>query len=154
MSTLLKNSRLSLRNMTTADLDAVLEVERLAYDYPWSREILHDCVRVGYLCLVWQLDSNLIGHGVMSIGAGECQILNLCVHPHWQGQGLGQRMLMRLLNMGRERQADTAFLEVRADNNIALQLYQKAGFNEIGIRRGYYPHSKGRMDAIVCAKIL
>jgi ribosomal-protein-alanine N-acetyltransferase len=71
-----------------------------------------------------------------------------------RGQGLARRLLQRLINQAREREADTAFLEVRASNRVALGLYESLGFNEIGLRRGYYPADKGREDAILLAKAL
>lgn len=143
-----------LQIMQQADLDAVYAVEQAAYEYPWSFKNLQNCLNTGYNCWIWRLNTQVIGHGIMLIGGGECSILNLCTHPAYQKRGLGQQMLLHLLNIGREQRADTAFLEVRKSNITALRLYQRVGFNEIGIRRDYYPHSKGRMDAIVLAKTL
>lgn len=154
MANLLENLKLSLRPMTLIDLEAVLEVEQQAYEYPWTRKNFLDCLHARYHCWIWQLDDRIIGHGVMSVGGGECEILNLCTHPEWQHQGLGGRMLTRLLSLCRNCQADTAFLEVRSANLTALNMYRKAGFNEVGLRRGYYPHSTGRMDAVILAKTL
>lgn len=143
-----------LRTIQQADLYAVYTVEQAAHTYPWSIEILSNCLKTDHQCWLWQLDAQIIGHGIMLIGGGECSILNLCTHPAYQKRGFGQRMLLHLLNIGREYQADTAFLEVRKSNTAALKLYQRIGFNEIGIRRNYYPHSQGRMDAIILAKTL
>jgi ribosomal-protein-alanine N-acetyltransferase len=140
--------------MSKADVIFVHAIEQIAYEYPWSLQNLHNCVRAGYQCWVWQLNSNIIGYGIMSIAGGECEILNLCVHPNYQRQGLGRDMLLHLLNIGQQHGADTAFLEVREANTIALQLYRQVGFNEIGIRRNYYPCSTGRMNAIMLAKVL
>lgn len=146
--------RTTLRLMIEADLNAVYAIEQAAYEYPWSLKNLQDCYTSGYQCWVWQLDANLIGYGIMSVAVGECEILNLCTHPIYQGQGLGKKMLSHLLKIGLKDGADMAFLEVRESNTRALQLYRSIGFNEIGIRRNYYPHSKGRMNAIMLAKVL
>jgi ribosomal-protein-alanine N-acetyltransferase len=154
MCAVLKDPLLCLRPMTDTDLRSVMAVERAAYEYPWSLGILCDCLQVGYCCWVWQLDRRILGHGVMSVAAGECHLLNICIHPDWQGQGLGRCMLTRLLTVGRRHQADTAFLEVRVSNVVALRLYRGEGFNEVGVRRGYYPHRSGREDALVLAKDL
>jgi [ribosomal protein S18]-alanine N-acetyltransferase len=143
-----------MRPMADEDLDAVMEVEEAAYEYPWTAGIMRDCLRVGYCCWVWKQDAVVVGHGVMSVAAGECHVLNVCIHPLWQGRGLGRRMLTRLLNIGRRHHADTAFLEVRVSNTAAIRLYQSEGFNEVGRRRGYYPHRKGREDALLFAKEL
>ena len=151
MSALLKDPLLRLRPMRESDVDDVMEVETSAYSHPWTAGIFHDCLRVGYCCWVCILDANIIGHGVMSIAAGECHILNICLHPDWQHRGLGRKLVAKLLDIARQRQADTAFLEVRQSNRVALALYRSMGFNEIGIRRGYYPTDNGRENARILA---
>lgn len=140
--------------MRENDLPAVMGVERAAYPHPWTEGIFRDCLRVGYACWVMERGDELIGHGVVSVAAGECHILNLCVHPDWQRRQLGRKMLRRLLAHARRSGADTAFLEVRASNRAALALYAAEGFCEIGVRRGYYPATRGREDAIVMGKPL
>lgn len=155
MSAILSDPLLCLRPMCRRDLSRVVEVEQAAYAHPWTERIFLDCLRVGYGCWVYSLGPRLIGHGVMSVAVGECHILNLCVHPDWQGQGLGRRILRHMLNNGRQRHADTAFLEVRASNQAALRLYGTEGFNELGRRKGYYPAGEQRReDALILAKSL
>jgi len=146
-----KDPLLQIRQMTATDLDAVMAVERRAYPFPWSPAIFTDCLRVGYRSWLFEREQGILGYGVMSVAAGEAQILNLCVDPPWQGRGLGRRMLERLIEDARRMSADTAFLEVRASNHPAKALYLSCGFNEIGIRRGYYPSAGGREDAVVLA---
>lgn len=144
----------NLRPMRDQDVEAVLVSERAAYEFPWSAEIFSDCLRVGYNCWIVEVGRLVVGHGIMSIGAGECHVLNLCVHPKWQGMGLGRRLLRRLLALARTKGADTAFLEVRVSNRLARALYASEGFCEIGERRGYYPARNGREDAVVLARAL
>lgn len=141
----------NLRPMQALDIERVLGSERGAYEFPWAAEVFQECLRVGYNCWVAEIGRVVVAHGVMSVGADECHILNICVHPDWQGMGLGRRMLRRLLTLARQRGADTAFLEVRASNAMARGLYAAEGFCEIGTRRGYYPARHGREDAVVLA---
>lgn len=140
--------------MRDHDIEAVLGCERAAYEFPWGADIFLDCLRVGYNCWVVELGPRVVGYGIMSIGAGECHVLNLCVHPRWQGMGLGRRLLRRLLALARDKGADSAFLEVRVSNSLARALYASEGFCEIGERRGYYPARNGREDAVVLALAL
>jgi len=133
---------------------AVLAVERAGYPHPWTEGNFRDCLSAGYCCWVLEQDGEIIGHGVLSVAVGEAHVLNVCVRPDRQGRGLGRRILDRLLRLAREHAADTAFLEVRASNTVAQRLYESAGFNEIGLRRNYYPAHKGREDAVVYAKAL
>ena len=92
-----------------------------------------------------------IGYGILSVGAGEAHILNVCVAPLHQGRGHGAYLLKRVLDLARWHHAERVFLEVRPSNQLAHAMYERAGFNEIGRRPGYYPARRGREDAIVMA---
>jgi len=154
MSAILKNPLLRLRTMNVEDLDAIMAIEETCYDHPWTSGIFRDCLRVGYCSWVMELDDDIIGYGVMSIAASEAHILNICMQSEYQGRGLGRKILKRLLNLARDHHVETVFLEVRIGNKVAQMLYESEGFNEIGQRRGYYPASHGREDALVFAKTL
>jgi ribosomal-protein-alanine N-acetyltransferase len=149
MSAILKDPLLQIRPMRAGDIDEVLKVEQRGYPFPWSAGNFRDCLRAGYHSWVLTLDARIIGYGVMSVFVGEAQILNLCIDPEMQDQGLGRRLLQRLLNEARTHNADTAFLEVRASNVAAITLYVSSGFNQIGTRRDYYPAAGGREDALI-----
>ena len=144
----------AMRPMRGEDIPVVMGVETAAYPHPWTEGIFRDCLRVGYCCRVLMASEEIVGYGVMSVAVGECHILNMCVHPQAQRQGLGCRILRRLLAIGHSRNADTAFLEVRASNRAALGLYSREGFCEVGRRRGYYPLAGGREDAVIMARPL
>ena len=142
------------RLMTVHDLPVIMEIENRSYEYPWTEGIFHDCMRFGYSSWVTEIDRDIVGYAVMSLAVQECHILNICVDPKLQGQGIGRRLLLELLSIAQAREADTAFLEVRPSNVHALSLYFSEGFNEIGNRRDYYPAKYGREDAVILAKTL
>ena len=155
MSAILRDPRVEIRLMREGDLESVFANERSAYSHPWTMGILRDCLRVGYDCQVVLLDKRIVGHVVLSVSVGEAHLLNLCVAEEAQRQGLGRRLLKRVMRLAREKEADTVFLEVRASNVAARELYETEGFCEVGRRRGYYPHDEhDREDAIVYAKSL
>ncbi|GGI87688.1 ribosomal protein S18-alanine N-acetyltransferase [Halopseudomonas pertucinogena] len=139
------------RPMGEADVDSVLRIEFAAFSHPWTRGIFLDCVKSGYECWLMFLGDQQVGHGVLSAAGDECHLLNLTVKPESQSNGLGGKLLEHLLRRGRERGAETVFLEVRESNRAAIHLYERTGFNEIGRRRGYYPAVGGREDALVMA---
>ena len=151
MNTLLKDPQLKIKPMQSDDVDAVMEIELRAYEFPWSEGNMRDCINSNYYCCVYGLDDSCVGYAVMSVAAGEAQILNICIDPKMQGQGLGHRLLQHLIAEAGRRNADTLFLEVRASNKSAIALYDAAGFNEVGQRHGYYPTNSGREDALVLA---
>ncbi len=147
--------RFALRPMCLSDLANVMRVEWAAYEFPWTEAIFRDCLRVGYPAKVIETEGTLVGHGIMSAAAGECHILNICVHPDYQRRGLGRQMLAHLLDLARGRGAQSAILEVRRSNLAAFSLYDKLGFNQIGVRKDYYPgHGGRREDALVLAREL
>ncbi len=138
-----------LRRLLQADVEHVAEIEATAYPYPWTAGIFSDCIRVGYDC--WGLldGPELVGYSVQSQAAGECHLLNLCIAPDRQRQGLGQLMLEHVLRIAREHDCSTVFLEVRPSNLAGQNLYIRNGFKVIGERPGYYRADGGREDAIV-----
>ncbi len=140
-----------LRAMHYADLDAVLAVERAAYSFPWTRGNFVDSLAIGYLAeLLVSDDEGLVGYYVAMPGVDEMHLLNLTVDPHWQGRGLSHLLMDAVDACCDERHATMLWLEVRASNARARSLYARRGFNEVGLRRGYYPAAQGqREDAVV-----
>lgn len=151
MSTASPLATVSLRPMTEGDIDLVASIERLAYEHPWTPGIFHDCLGVGYSCWLMQMSRRTVGYGILSAAAGEAHILNLCIHPSEQRRGLGRHLLGHLLDLSRRHHAEIVLLEVRPSNRAALALYEAAGFNEVGVRRNYYPAVRGREDALILA---
>jgi len=139
------------RPMQEADVRAVLEIERRAYKYHWTEGIFRDCLRVGYGCWIMELEGRIAGYGVLSLVVGEAHLLNICVAPEWQGKGYGSLLLEHFMDLARERSATQMLLEVRPSNIPALKLYRNRGFNEVGLRKSYYPGDKGREDALILA---
>ena len=137
--------------MAERDLDMVMRIELDMYPFPWTRRIFEDCLRVGYRCHVGEVDGECAGYGVMSTGAGEAHILNLCVARTYQRRGLGREMLRHLINEADMLEVSDVFLEVRPSNTGAITLYQDMGFNQVGLRKDYYPTADGREDAIIFA---
>ena len=142
---------ITIRPMTETDVPSVVTLEREAYLFPWSEGIFRDCLRVGYLCRVIDLAGAVVGFGIMSAGAGEAHVLNICVRSDLRCRGLGARMLEYLLDRAYAAGMLEAFLEVRPSNTGAISLYHSEGFNEIGRRPRYYPARDGREDALVMA---
>ena len=144
-----------LRKMTIDDLSEVMKVELAAYPHPWSQKNFEDCIRNSiYSCWVFELDQQLAGHVVISTAAGEAHILNICVTPEQQGKGWGRKLLKEAEWIAKQHQAEECFLEVRQSNIIGLNLYESVGYNQIGLRKNYYPTDNGREDAVVMARVL
>jgi [ribosomal protein S18]-alanine N-acetyltransferase len=143
-----------IRPMRPADVAEVVSIERAAYQFPWSEGIFRDCLRVGYVCRVLTVSRQVMAYGVMSFGAGEAHILNLCVAEEYRCRGVGKHMLASLIGRATDAGMSEAFLEVRPSNTAAIRLYQSVGFEQIGMRRGYYQATHGREDAAVLRRML
>jgi ribosomal-protein-alanine N-acetyltransferase len=142
------------RPMRAADLETVARIERAVYPFPWARGNFRDCLSAGYDCWILEIEKEIAGYGVVLVGPGEAHLLNLSIKAAWQGYGLGRRLLEYFMEHARRSRASVMLLEVRPSNPVAKGLYESAGFKSIGIRRGYYPASRGREDAIVMEKQL
>jgi [ribosomal protein S18]-alanine N-acetyltransferase len=135
--------------MALTDVPAVVAVERASYLFPWSEGVFRDCIRVGYLCRVVESGSEVAGYGIMSQGAGEAHILNICIRDDLRSGGIGRRLMTLLLERARAAAMQDVFLEVRPSNPVAIGLYESLGFLRVGVRKGYYQATGGREDAWV-----
>ena len=145
----------TLRAATVADVPAMHVIESAEYEFPWTEGIFTDCLNAGYRCMVYENAHGLFAYGIMSFVDGECHILNLCVETSYQGCGWGKKLLLELLEQAKKRSCRIAFLEVRVSNKRAFDLYHGLGFNEIAVRKRYYPAKGGRREnALVLARVL
>ena len=145
---------ISIRPMLESDVPEVVRIEQASYAFPWTEGIFRDCLRVNYFCRVVEIGPAGVGHGVMSVGAAEAHLLNMCVDEPYRCRGIGGRLLKHLLRAAALAGAAEAFLEARPSNLSAIRLYQSLGFRQIGVRRGYYQAIGGREDAIVLKRAI
>ena len=136
--------------MGAAHLDAVLAIEQSAYSHPWSRRNFSDSIAAGYQLQCLVAGAELLGYFVAMAGYREVHLLNITVAPAHQRQGWARVMLDALALWSRGQQAEWLWLEVRAGNTRAQQIYEHCGFAPVGLRKGYYPAGQGqREDAVV-----
>ncbi|HVK31420.1 MAG TPA: ribosomal protein S18-alanine N-acetyltransferase [Burkholderiaceae bacterium] len=136
--------------MTLADLDAVIALEQAVYPFPWTRGNFVDSLAAGHVTqLLRAADGALHAYCVALPGVDEMHLLNLTVAPALQGQGLARRLLDDLVSRCRRERRASLWLEVRESNQRARHVYQRYGFESVGLRRGYYPAAGSREDALV-----
>lgn len=148
MNAMLK-SNYQFRPMQMDDLDAVMAIEPYIYPYPWTRGNFSDSLSSGYSAWVLMANEKIIGYALVMMVLDEAHLLNLSVAKPYQKQGLGRLLLEYMIQIARNKQAANMFLEVRPSNISAIALYENMGFNEMAIRRGYYPAANGREDAVL-----
>lgn len=139
-------------DMNIAHIPHVRDIEITGYPYPWSEGIFKDCIEGGYLCKVIEnADSQVVAYAIVSVAAGECHLLNICIAPTEKGKGMARWLLRYILDSAVTFEAKECFLEVRPSNVPAIRLYETYGFAEVGRRKNYYPGEDGREDALVMA---
>lgn len=130
--------------MNERDLDAVAALEASLQVFPWSRGNFADSLESGYSVWVLRVGGDLIGFSVVMSVLDEAHLLNIGVCKRYQGQGYGARLLRHAMECARLGGATKLFLEVRPSNERAVDLYRHFGFQQIALRKGYYPAVVGR----------
>ena len=153
MSAVLKEG-IEFRPLKLDELQAVSEIERDVYAFPWSYGNFRDSMQAGYSCWGCFDAGRLLAYAIVMIAAGEAHLLNITVAKGWQRHGIGTQLLGFVTNLARERGCDSLYLEVRPSNVGARALYSRDGFKQLGLRRDYYPAVGGREDALVLLKRL
>lgn len=148
-----------IRKMQLTDINAIYAIELNSHRAPWGRDILSDCVLIGYDCQVLEClidndDKKIVGYIISRFSFNLCHILNLCICFSEKGQGYGTVLLNTFLDSLDRSVIDTAILEVRPSNIAALNLYKKFGFSEAGIKKSFYKDATSDEDAILLKKIL
>ena len=143
----------SFQALTADWLDRVLDIENAVYPHPWSRANFEDSIQTGYqMQVLTSTDSDILGYFIAMKGFEEVHVLNITVSEPFQRQGWAKLMLDALAVWSRGQDAAWLWLEVRANNERALQVYKAQGFKLVSVRQDYYPKgpkANGREDAIV-----
>lgn len=134
-----------------SDLGAALALEQRAHAYPWSAQTFASNQGERYFNLKLTCDGQLAGFAIVQVVLDEATLFNLAVDPAFQRQGIGRTLLEHLQDTLMARDVLTLWLEVRASNTPAIALYEQLGFNEVTVRRNYYPAAQGREDARIMA---
>jgi len=134
---------------TKEDLDEIVKIENESHLTPWTKKNFIDSNDANNLFKVLKNENDIIGYYIALFVEDECQLLNITVRLGLQKKGFGQLMIKNLFTDCRKKNAINIFLEVRKSNNAAIRLYEKNGFNEIGVRNNYYKNKEGKEDAIL-----
>jgi ribosomal-protein-alanine N-acetyltransferase len=135
--------------MTSAEIEAVSQLERLCFSLPWSKEAFrleverNKCARY----FTAKMDGRVVGYGGMWLVLDEAHITNIAVHPDYRRRGVGRLIMQTLMEEAARLDIERMTLEVRVSNKPAIHLYESLGFEEGGIRKGYYANN--REDALI-----
>ena len=160
-------AELSFLPMQAVDLDAVLDIESVSHLHPWTRGNFSDSLAAGHwaYCIRPQVDQAIKGsyldpsilwaYCILYPAVNELHLLNITVSPKLRKLGLASRMMAAIEGVAAQQNMPRIILEVRPSNLAAVTLYQKLGYEQIGMRKNYYPADPQlgtREDALVMAK--
>jgi ribosomal-protein-alanine N-acetyltransferase len=135
--------------MSLADLPAVHAIEHASFSTPWPDEAYRSEIESNRMAtyLVARTGDEIVGFAGIWLMVDEAHITTFAVHPDWRRRGIGERLLVTLLDASIARHAREATLEVRLSNVPARRLYEKYGFRPVGLRPRYY--SDNGEDALI-----
>ncbi|MDF7669713.1 ribosomal protein S18-alanine N-acetyltransferase [Orbaceae bacterium ESL0721] len=144
--------------LTPEDLPAAYQLELIAHPFPWSESVFYSNQGDRYFNLKISDDDQLIGYAICQIVADEATLFNIAINPKFRRQGLAKMLLNEVIAQlsSMPKPIRTLWLEVRASNKAAINLYNVLGFNELTVRKKYYPtkESSHGEDAIIMAYTL
>lgn len=146
--------KLFIRWMQYPDIPTICYIEREVFPSPWTVEsFLYELENRDYnISIVGLIEQQLITYAVSYIVYDEIHISNVAVVPEFRRLTIGETMMNLTLQIGMEKSCQNAHLEVRRSNDAALSLYQKYGFQIVGVRKNYYQNE--REDALLMTKKL
>ncbi|WP_431028210.1 ribosomal protein S18-alanine N-acetyltransferase [Lysinibacillus sp. LZ02] len=131
---------ITYRKMTPVDVEAVYAIELATFPAPWTLDSFHYEMRENQFAhyLIAEDASGIIGFCGMWLVIDAAQITNVAVVERMRGRKIGEALMREAMRVAREADMDTMSLEVRVTNEVAQNLYRKLGFQDGGIRKGYY----------------
>lgn len=143
---------IQIRRLGPDDVDAVVAIESEAFTTPWQAETftgLMDRDSVELLVMTDE-ETGVIGYAVLWCILDEGELANLALSPIRRGVGLGVHLLRHVLARARARGVRKVFLEVRASNARAIELYSRSGFADVGVRKDYYDGPREDARVMMC----
>ena len=138
--------------MNADHLDELVELERICFSTPWSRNMLAEELDNACSAFLVAVDANdkVVGYAGLQVVLDEGYIANVAVFPEYRRQGIAGQLLQVFMNFAEANRLAFLTLEVRASNQAAIALYANRGFEEVGRRKNYYEHP--REDAIIMTR--
>ena len=145
-------STATVQLLSAADIEAVVEIERLSNSHPWTERNFYDALASGYLCLIARDHGAVSGFAVARLLGDEAELLLIAVTPEMRRQSVALLLWIELAERLQASGARTVHLEVRESNRPAQAFYRSRGFTQSGVRAKYYPngaHESEREDAVL-----
>ena len=140
-----------IRKMTQEDVQQVAAIEKACFSRPWSEKGFYDSLALGYtFFFVAEEDGRILGYIGMYLSIEEGEITNVAVHPAARGKGIGTALVRKMIDAAKMADAERIVLEVRKSNASAIYVYEQSGFENVGIRKGFYDLPKEDAVIMIC----
>lgn len=129
-----------IEKMLAENISDVAEIEKICFAHPWSEKSLEEQLTndISHFFVAKNIDGKSIGYAGMQAIVGEGYVTNIGVLPQYRGSGIGSRLVKQLIDTADGLRLDFISLEVRPSNTVAIALYKKYGFKEVGRRKNFY----------------
>ena len=142
---------IEIRKMESRDVSGIAELEKICFNDPWSENSISSELNNRLsLWLVAIAEEKVIGYVGSQTVLGETDMMNIAIHPDFRKQGIATALILGLSRELVNRGSHSLMLEVRASNEPAKSLYEKMGFEAVGLRKNYYRNPKE--DALILRK--
>jgi len=143
------SEQVTFRKMTLHDVDEVYKIEKESFTLAWTKEAFEqEMVKNEFAYyVVAETEEGIIGYCGMWLVIDEAHITNIAISPSQRGKKLGEALMKAAIDAANAQGAKLMTLEARVSNIVAINLYKKLGFQNGGIRKGYY--TDNQEDAIV-----
>ena len=142
---------IEILEMTAAHTWQIAELEKVCFRDPWSENsIASELGNRLSLGLVAVDGDRVVGYVGSQSVVGETDMMNIAVAPDYRRQGIAEKLVTELISGLRQKGNHSLMLEVRVSNTSARQLYDKLGFEQVGLRKNYYRNPKE--DAMILRK--
>lgn len=139
----------NFKAITPENYDNAFKLQTACHSYPWSRKVFLDCLSEPYFAEQLYEDDRVVGYFVGLQVSVEATLMDIGIDPDHRQKGLGKALLKRFLLLCNEKQLSEVWLEVRLSNEHAIGMYKNMGFVVVEQRKGYYPASDGKEDALI-----
>ena|SRR5690625_2885896 len=142
-------AKIHIRKMIEGDLKEVMEIEKVSFSSPWSRNVFAQEVKENRYAHYFVLEdgNKVVGYAGMWIVIDDAQVTNIAIHPNYRGKKLGEKLFGYLLQYALHQGVVRLSLEVRVSNLVAQRMYRKFGLVPAGIRKNYY--TDNQEDALI-----
>lgn len=143
-----------IQALTDSYIDSMMLIEQSCHTHPMTHKNMLSCFGGRYFSKGLFIAGRLVGFYMAEMAGPDFTLMDICIATEHQGQGYAKLLIEDLLDEAKIRNAESIFLEVRVSNLSAIGLYEKFGFNEMGIRKDYYPAENGREDGKLMGLVL